>query len=53
MENSTLKTKTVSSLFWSFLDKFGQQLIYLASSIVLMNIVSPEEYGIIGALTVL
>ena len=52
MENSTLKTKTVSSLFWSFLDKFGQQLIYLASSIVLMNIVPPEEYGIIGALTV-
>lgn len=52
MEKSTLKTKTVSSLFWSFLDKFGQQLIYLASGIVLMNIVPPAEYGLIGALTV-
>lgn len=52
MANSELKTKTVSSLFWSFLDKFGQQIIYLASSIVLMNIVDASEYGIIGALTV-
>lgn len=52
MGNSTLKTKTVSSLFWSFLDKFGQQLIYLVSSIVLMNMVAPREYGLVGALTI-
>lgn len=52
MGNSELKSKTVKSLFWSFLDKFGQQIIYLISSVVLMNIVDPSEYGLIGALTV-
>ena len=52
MGNSELKTKTVSSLVWSFLDKFGQQIIYLVSSLVLMNIVAPSEYGLIGALSV-
>ena len=52
MGNSELKTKTVSSLVWSFLDKFGQQIIYLVSSLILMNIVAPSEYGLIGALSI-
>lgn len=52
MTEPTLKHKTTVSLFWSFLDKFGQQLIYLGSSIVLMRILDPSEYGLIGALAV-
>lgn len=52
MMEPTLKHKTTLSLFWSFLDKFGQQLIFLASSIVLMRMLEPSEYGLIGALTV-
>ncbi|HOO95843.1 MAG TPA: lipopolysaccharide biosynthesis protein [Proteiniphilum sp.] len=52
MAEPTLKHKTTVSLFWSFLDKFGQQLIFLGSSIVLMRILSPSEYGLIGALTI-
>lgn len=52
MTEPTLKHKTTVSLFWSFLDKFGQQLIFLGSSIVLMRILSPSEYGLIGALTI-
>ena len=52
MGNSELKTKTTISLFWSFLDKFGEQLIYLVSSIVLMRIVDASEYGLMGTLLI-
>ncbi len=52
MAHSELKTKTVSSLFWSFFDKFGQQILNFASMLILMNIVSTDDYGLIGSLAV-
>ena len=53
MGKSELKTKTTKSLFWSFIDKFGEQLLNLLSMYILMNIVSTEDYGIYGSLAVL
>ena len=50
MTETTLKHKTTSSLFWSFLDKFGQQTLNFASMLILMNIVATEDYGMIGSL---
>lgn len=52
MADSTLKKKTTVSLFWSFVDKFGQQILNLASMLILMNIVATEAYGMIGSLSV-
>ena len=52
MADSALKKKTTVSLFWSFIDKFGQQILNFASMLILMNIVATEAYGIIGALTI-
>ncbi|MDO5665864.1 MAG: lipopolysaccharide biosynthesis protein [Bacteroidia bacterium] len=52
MADSTLKKKTTVSLFWSFLDKFGQQILNFASMLILMNIVATEDYGLIGSLAV-
>jgi O-antigen/teichoic acid export membrane protein len=52
MADSALKKKTTHSLFWSFVDKFGQQILNLVSMLVLMNIVEPGEYGLTGALAV-
>ncbi len=52
MADSALKKKTTRSLFWSFLDKFGQQILNFASMLVLMNIVVPEAYGLIGSLAI-
>lgn len=52
MADSSLKKKTTRSLFWSFIDKFGQQLLNFASMLVLMNIVAPEAYGLIGSLAI-
>lgn len=46
----TLKEKTTSALIWSFIDKFGQQIIYLATGVVLARILFPEDYGLVGAL---
>ena len=52
MTEHSLKHKTTISLFWSFIDKFGQQVINLISGIILMRTLAPSEYGLIGALTV-
>ena len=52
MGDSVLKRKTIVSLFWSFLDKFGEQLIYLVSGIILLRIVEPTEYGLMGTLMI-
>lgn len=52
MADSALKKKTTVSLFWSFLDKFGQQLINLLSSFILMAIVAKTEFAIMGILAV-
>lgn len=50
MTEPSLKNKTILSLFWSFIDKFGQQLLNFLSMLILMNIVATEDYGKIGSL---
>jgi len=45
MADSALKHTTTVSLFWSFVDKFGQQIVNLATGIILMRILDPAEYG--------
>ncbi len=50
MAEPSLKHKTTVSLFWSFIDKFGQQVLNFVSMLVLMNIIAPEAYGLIGSL---
>lgn len=52
MDSSGLKGKTVRGLLWSVLDKGGQQLIVLVSGIWLAQILLPEDYGLIGMLSI-
>ncbi|MDD2551143.1 MAG: lipopolysaccharide biosynthesis protein [Dysgonamonadaceae bacterium] len=52
MPDSTLKKRTVTALFWSFLDKFGQKLIFLISSVFLMRLLDISAYGIMGSLLI-
>jgi len=47
----TLKEKTTTALIWSFIDKFGQQIIYFMSGIILARTLSPNDYGLVGALS--
>jgi teichuronic acid exporter len=48
----TLKEKTTTALIWSFIDKFGQQMIYLVTGVVLARNLSPDDYGLVGELSI-
>jgi O-antigen/teichoic acid export membrane protein len=52
MSDPTLKKRTITALFWSFLDKFGQKVIFLVSSVFLMRLLDTSDYGIMGSLLI-
>ena len=52
MSDSTLKKRTVTALFWSFLDKFGQKLVFLISSVFLLRMLDVTAFGIMGSLLI-
>ena len=47
-----LKEQTISALFWSFMEKGGQQIFQFAFTIVLARLLSPNELGLLGALAI-
>ena len=47
-----LKTKTVSGVIWSCLQKFGSTMLSFISTIVLARLLTPEDYGYIGMLAI-
>ncbi len=51
-ENQSIKTKTLSGLFWSFFERIGAHLVSFIVSIVLARLLMPEEYGIIAIVLV-
>lgn len=44
--------RNVSAYIWSFTGRFGSQLLYLITSMVLARILTPEDFGMIGVLSV-
>jgi O-antigen/teichoic acid export membrane protein len=49
----TLKQKTAQALVWTFVDKFGQQLLAFAVGLVLARYyLSPDDYGLMGMIAV-
>lgn len=52
MADSELKRKTAKGLLWGGLGNGGMQLLNLAFGIVLSRILTPGDYGVIGALTI-
>ncbi len=48
----SIKEKTISGLTWSFLDRFASQSITFIVGIILARLLSPEEFGLIGMLTI-
>lgn len=52
MTDSTLKKRTINALFWSFLDKFGQKLVFLISSVFLLRLLDVSAFGIMGSLLI-
>ena len=49
MAEQSLKDKTIKGTFWSAADAFIGQGVTFIVGIVLARILSPEEYGLIGA----
>ena len=47
-----LKSKTLHALFWSFLERFGQQGIQFVITIILARLLLPEEFGLIAMLAI-
>lgn len=47
-----LKTKTVSGVIWSGLQRFGSTMLSFISTIVLARLLTPEDYGYIGMLAI-
>lgn len=50
--NNNLKGKTVSGMIWSSFQKFGTIIISFVSNVVLARLLSPDDYGCIGLLTI-
>lgn len=48
----SLKQKTVSGLLWSFVDSFTNLGIHFIIGIILARILTPQEFGLVGMLTI-
>lgn len=49
----SLKKKTLSGIFWSALQQFSTQGITFLVSIILSRLLTPEEFGLIGMISIL
>lgn len=47
-----LKTQTVRGVWWSVLEKYSTQGVTFIITLVMSNILSPDEYGLIGMLAI-
>ena len=52
MAESNMKSKVLSGLFWKIMENGGAQGIQFVVSIVLAKLLTPEEYGIVGLITI-
>lgn len=52
MKQSELKTKTVSGMVWTALQRYSTIAIQFVSGIVLARLLTPYDYGCIGMLTI-
>lgn len=52
MEETELKLKTARTLKWNTIDKFASQVFYGVTGVVLANLLSKEDFGLVGAMLV-
>ncbi len=52
MENESLKKSAFSGFIWKFAERVGAQMVSLVVSIVLARILIPEDYSIVGIVTI-
>ncbi|MFW6046857.1 MAG: MOP flippase family protein [Candidatus Woesearchaeota archaeon] len=49
---SSFRKTSVFALKWAFISKLGHQILHFAASIILARILAPEDFGIIGMVSV-
>ena len=52
MEEASLKQKTARTLKWNTIDKFASQVLYAVTGVVLANVLSKSDFGLVGAMLV-
>jgi O-antigen/teichoic acid export membrane protein len=50
--SNNIKNKALGGMIWKFFEKAGAQIIQLIIQIVLARLLFPEEYGLVGLLTI-
>lgn len=53
MKEPSLKEKTISGVFWKFLEKFSVQGVMFIQSIIMARLLDPSDYGLIGMVAIL
>ncbi len=48
-KTENLKWLTARSVKWSAIDRFASQVLYAVTGIVLANLLTPDEFGLVGA----
>lgn len=51
-EDTELRTATRRTLKWNSIDRFSSQILYAITGIVLANVLSKEDFGLVGVLLV-
>ena len=52
MKEKNLKEKTITGLYWSFVDILANQFIHFFLGIILARLLTPREYGLTGMIAV-
>ena len=52
MSEGNLKNKTILGMVWSAVQRFGTMMLSFVSNLVLVRLLSPEDFGTIGMLTI-
>lgn len=52
MSEVTLESRTVKGLSWSFFSQAGRQLIQFVIAAILARLLSPQDFGLVGMITV-
>ena len=52
MGEASLKQKTARTLKWNTIDKFASQVLYAVTGVVLANVLSKSDFGLVGAMLV-
>jgi teichuronic acid exporter len=49
---ASLKAKTLQAVFWSFVERVGQQGVQFVIAIILARLLMPEQFGLVGMLAI-